>query len=586
MNIKSQSLENSTNSISTSFIPVEKLMWALSIVVISLYLAPYLLLGGENKWMIWDNLDSSYVWYSILAESGKIFASNSTIIEQPMGGLPRSVFPSEFDAFTWLFLAFGPETAYILNRVIITLTAFFGMYLLIKKHILVTKADRACAIGVALCFSLLPFYPFGGLSVAGQPFVLFAFLNIRNGNNQMINWMILFIYPFYSSLVLSGIFFLFLLALIWVSDSLRGRKSSNFFFALILVSLVYVFSHYRLFIEFLFFPEFTSHRVEFMPNETSIIESLRKSAKLFIKGQGHSHTLQYLIILPFVVMCSILLLLYGSDKRKRLFITISLSLVLISFFHGFINWPPLVDILKPVKAFIPMQLDRFYFLSPMLWMILFAICLATFCSSKPVLRHFLLPIIMVQVLLSAANHEWVVNRGSPTVQAFFAERQFDAIKQKIGRPIDTYRVASIGLHPSISLYNGFYSVDGYFVNYPLAYKHKFQEIIMPELTTRPDLLKYFDNWGSRAYLFNSELGRDVVRTKRNGILLNGADYNWDAFYDLGGRYIFSAVEIDFQNTDRVTLIDTFSQRSSAWVIWVYSIAKIGEKPQSVDKVKG
>ena len=193
---------------------------------------------------------------------------------------------------------------------------------------------------------------------------------------------------------------------------------------------------------------------------------------------------------------------------------------------------------------------------------------------------------MVQVLLSAANHEWVVNRGSPTVQAFFAERQFDAIKQKIGRPIDTYRVASIGLHPSISLYNGFYSVDGYFVNYPLAYKHKFQEIIMPELTTRPDLLKYFDNWGSRAYLFNSELGRDVVRTKRNGILLNGADYNWDAFYDLGGRYIFSAVEIDFQNTDRVTLIDTFSQRSSAWVIWVYSIAKIGEKPQSVDKVKG
>ena len=53
MNIKSQSLENSTNSISTSFIPVEKLMWALSIVVISLYLAPYLLLGGENKWMIW-----------------------------------------------------------------------------------------------------------------------------------------------------------------------------------------------------------------------------------------------------------------------------------------------------------------------------------------------------------------------------------------------------------------------------------------------------------------------------------------------------------------------------------------------------
>ncbi len=43
--------------------------------------------------------------------------------------------------------------------------------------------------GVSLAFALLSFWPFGGLSVAGMPLTLYAFLNIRDGNLQYWNWL-------------------------------------------------------------------------------------------------------------------------------------------------------------------------------------------------------------------------------------------------------------------------------------------------------------------------------------------------------------------------------------------------------------
>ena len=62
--------------------------------------------------------------------------------------------------------------------------AFFGMYLLLQRHVIQGERYEFIASGVALAFSFLPFLPTSGLSFAGMPLVLYAFLNIRPKRRQ------------------------------------------------------------------------------------------------------------------------------------------------------------------------------------------------------------------------------------------------------------------------------------------------------------------------------------------------------------------------------------------------------------------
>ena len=45
----------------------------------------------------------------------------------------------------------------------------------------------------------------------------------------------------------------------------------------------------------------------------------------------------------------------------------------------------------------------------------------------------------------------------PSVKEFFAEEQFKEIKEYINGQPEEYRVASIGIHPAIAQYNGFFT---------------------------------------------------------------------------------------------------------------------------------
>ena len=58
--------------------------------------------------------------------------------------------------------------------------------------------------------------------------------------------------------------------------------------------------------------------------------------------------------------------------------------------------------------------------------------------------------------------------------------------------------------PAVALEAGFYCIDGYSNNYSLEYKHEFRGIIEEELEKCPAMKGYFDDWGSRCYLFTEE----------------------------------------------------------------------------------
>ncbi|MDD4776015.1 MAG: DUF6044 family protein, partial [Syntrophomonas sp.] len=162
--------------------------------------------------------------------------------------------------------------------------------------------------------------------------------------------------------------------------------------------------------------------------------------------------------------------------------------------------------------------------------------------------------------------------GSPTYREFFAEQQFQEIKEYIGRPQPDYRVVSIGIHPSISLYNGFYTLDGYASNYPLEYKHQFRRIIAPELEKSPFYRDYFDSLGgSRCYVFVEKLMYNSMMTKGSGIKIERLDIDTAQLKAMGGRYILSALEIENAGAIGLGLEKVFEHQDSAWKIYLYQV---------------
>lgn len=559
------------------FNPRPKVFLSICLIVIGIYVFPYIYYGLESTLRIHDTLDSNYVWFKVLIDSGSLFSSNSHIVDQMMNGVPRISLQSEFDFFVLLYVIFGPYGAYLVNQFLARLIAFFGMYLLLKHHVIPGDKNSIIHYGVGLCFALIPFWPFGGLSIAGVPVVIYAILNIRIQNYAWYNWAILLLYPAYSYLFLSGFFLLLILGLVWLYDIYNKKKAIPFLGAILLVSCSYLITHYRLFKSFIFDKDFVSHRVEFSPEGVSFIDSLAESFSIFLNGHTHAMSLHAPIIIPVVFFAVILYRNLLNNKTRKLYILIFSFIILSSLWYGIIRLgvlPSGRSIGSVLIEFIPMQVDRFYMLLPVVWMVLFAISLSTLIKySKKML--LVVPIILAsQIAYASSYHELIRYRHNPSVGAFYATQQFNEISTYIGKEKSEYRIASLGMHPVIAQYNGFYTLDGYLPSYPLMYKHQFRKIIKDELIKNAGLGKYFDTWGSRVYLFSSELketGSYVMNRAGNSFEITKLDINKSVFRDMGGRFIVSAVKINEETNPGILLKKKFINAESAWDIYLYEV---------------
>ncbi|MCB2263496.1 MAG: DUF6044 family protein [Candidatus Thiosymbion ectosymbiont of Robbea hypermnestra] len=550
----------------------ERGVLSLCVGALLIYLAPYLYAGTDATLAIHDNLDSNFVWYKTLLESGALFARNDFPIER-INGLPRSVLPSEFDALVLLYALFGPYGAYVVNRMLITLVGFFGMYLLLRRHLAPGEPNRVIQVGGALCFALLPFWPFGGLSIAGIPLVLYAFLNIRGGLYHGHDWLILLLFPFYSNLALSGFFLLLALGLLWLWDLTRRRASAGALLALLLLSVGYLFTHYRLLLNFLVDTAFVSHRVEFAVRAHQVIdwrEALQRTWALFHTGLIATRSLHRFLIFPFVLGAGLFVLCRAERRTRAIFLVIVAYFLVTLLWYGLLQWGGIAELKGAVTRVFPMQLDRFHALYPTLWILLFAIALGTLLREAKSLRLLVVGLLGLQILYQLSHHELIVHRDKPSVRAFFAEDQFRAIRDHIGRDPAEYRVASLGLHPMIAQYNGFHTLDGYYPSYPLSYKRAFRKIIAGELDKNRDLKVFFDHWGSRIYLFSNS-ATYAQNPAGNTSEVGHLALDYAAFRALGGRYILAAVRIDEDANPRIRFLEAFKDPTSAWDIYLYAV---------------
>jgi hypothetical protein len=437
------------------------------------------------------------------------------------------------------------------------------MYLLLKRHFIRQKRAYLIRIGVSLAFALTPFWPSGMLSTLGHPLALWAFLNIRSRTYSWKEWLTLALLPLYSSFVLGFFFFLAAIVFLWLYDFIVKRDWNPAFLASIaFMTGMFLLVEYRLVYSILFSHE-VMHRVEFVSSRQEFWHSIRLSVKNFLIGHNHVMTVHTFVILPVLLVTLFAVIPRKAIKERKLFLFLFLFNYVLSLWYAFwFNkiWAVPKGKVELLTAF---NFARFHFLRPAVIYLSFAI--ACFILWKLGKRWRFL-VFFNEELVYGVFHR------APSFREFYATEQFREIKEFIGKPQNSYRVASIGLHPAIAQYNGFYTLDTYNNIYPLTYKYQFRKIIEKELDKSPGLKRYFDEWGSRCYVFAAELGKHYQFKKDSKKKISNLELNIEVFKELGGRYLFSSVPIMNAEHNKLKLVKTFNHKESAWKIYLYEVS--------------
>jgi len=259
-----------------------------------------------------------------------------------------------------------------------------------------------------------------------------------------------------------------------------------------------------------------------------------------------------------------------------------------AFLWGFKYWGGIMAFREKVPFFNTFNFARFFWLNPVVWYIIFGISLLILSRLKYG-KAIVSVLIIGQILFlfTTYNIEYrhrlgLKNRihSTLTYRQFYSEDLFRQIDEFIGKPKEDYRIVSLGIHPAVAQYNGFYTLDIYGTIYPLSYKHQFRRILEKELEKSKDVKRVFDDNSKRLYLLSAELHNDKKRgltfargiTKKQGNLkINRLELNTAALKEMGGEYIFSAVEILNYAETGLSFEKAFENSDSPWKIYLYKV---------------
>jgi hypothetical protein len=326
-----------------------------------------------------------------------------------------------------------------------------------------------------------------------------------------------------------------------------------------------------------------------MPSGVATLECLRLSIHNFISDTTNSIGAQGV----FVILAAALAAAVGfrnkkTEKMKGLVLLILFALV-NAFLWGFKYWGGVNMLRGKFQLLNAFNFSRFYFFNPIIWYLIFALALWIIYKKKwgkPVVS--ILIVLQLLFLFTNYNQDYRHLLGRKTklkyslsYKEFYSEALFKEIDSFINKPKKDYRVVSIGIHPGIAQYNGFYTLDVYSNIYPLEYKRRFERIIEKELNKRPSLKRGFDHNAKRCYILVSELhGKKSIRslaftrgiTKRDSRLkIKNLELNTAVLKEMGGEYIFSAVEILNYADTGLAFEKVFKRKDSPWKIFLYRV---------------
>jgi hypothetical protein len=547
----------------------------VGISIILLVFVYFLALNG-NAFLgySWDLYDSNVIWLDLMSKNNYFFANSYTTIKEIME-LPRISLGSELNFLAILFFLFPPYVALVINMFLIQFVAFIGMFLVLEKYVFNKVNSPVSVFLISITFSFLAFWQPAGFGIAGLPLMMYVFFKIIYENKKYLYYLYLLILPFYSSLIFSGIFSLaslFLLICILFKSHRLSRK--QFLKGVIILTILFILSlisEYRLIIDSISGnANFISHRLEFFYT-TSFKESIYITCAFLITGQDH--TISKLFPIIYFSILSVLFIKKKTISKEILYLTF--IIFFIAIFHGFHTYTPFVnfknELLGGLASF---KLDRFYSLVPFLSYLLFGFTILQLIQHNNFTKYFAYFLLLLQFIFVFNSSiffidikDKIIDKSEVyTFNEYYAISSFKKIKKQL-KLSDKDRVGSVGIDPAIAVFNGLKTIDGYSANYSLTYKHKFRKLIEKELDNNKETKLYFDNWGSRCYIFDDQLGTNSEIFKSNISTYKAIELhlNKTASKQLNLKYIISGVEIS--NKDSFKLVYYFDDKLRVYYVY-------------------
>lgn len=533
---------------------------------------PFLWLGEDSFVIIHDNLDSEISFLQVLKNSGALVPWNLREIEQVFNGLNAGYFATSGWLLRGLAAIMPVFPAYGVYSIIVRIIGFLGAFLL-SKFFLRDSFDKNVfwALLLSGVWASMSCYTIYGISMLGLPLAVWAILNLSQKQKRVRNAsvFVLCMYPFLSHFAFSGVFIPGLI-LLSAFTQLGNRAGLRLIFrALLLLLMCTIVAHFAMFYTY-FFGEVT-HRVErfYFHSGFDVLAALKRSFSALIFGQYHvGHVFNPSLLIAALVWI-------GRHPKQSSFLRyLSLGLLVCSLAFGFglflqqklSSMVPLINVfqLSRVYQFVPilsLGIAIFFIQSnvplKLKSLIILPFCLGTIMQNQELVQNW-------KAMISG-------NEVECSFREFYMIDAFQKADLIIGRSKEEFRVISLGIHPAVAQFNGFYTLDSYQNLYPLAYKHRWGEIIKDELEKDSKLEDYFNHWGNRCYAFSAELGMPSTYAEKNwrSQVVENWGVDFEKLYSGGCRFIFSKAEISLDNHPELFLVDEIP--SSKSVLFVYGI---------------
>lgn len=548
---------------------------------------------GENSVIaVHDNLDLFIPQFQMMKDTGAFFSHGKDV--PFLGGISRDVLPAEFSLYTILYMILPAYPAYITGYLLKIVTAVFSCVLLAKDIYREKYEDCKPLVWVlGLSYGALNVFPAFGIPFASIPLAVYLFRKIYK--EPGIKWYILlFFYPLLSYFSYFGLFILayMVVALLWLW--IKDRKfPGRLLPAICVLSAGCIACEYRLFGTMLFGGEATI-RSTMEAGSFTAREVARTIGEVFAKGMFHAESMHTYLILPVCIFYFFYLnISYIRTKRAKdifhdIYNLLMLVIVFNSVIYGIYYWE---DFRNLVETLCPpltgWQFNRTVFFSPFLWYAAFFLVLKRLYESRSRIKaakaaaNLLAVAALLLIVLSDTRYNDLYHtcfdqtyrlvKGSPSNQLsfgeFYSEELFEEAKKDIG--YEGEWSAAYGFYPAILEYNKIATLDGYLGFYSQEYKENFRRIIAPALERVEESREYFDTWGARAYLYSGTDLSIVSATRDYHVTDNDIYIDVEAFKELGGKYIFSRIELTNDKETGLALAGSYTQEDSPYTLYVY-----------------
>ena len=551
-------------------------------------------LSGEDSIIaVHDNLDLFIPQFQMMKDTKTFFRHG---VDVPfLGGISRDSLPAEFSLYTMLYMVLPAYPAYIAGYLLKIVIAI-GSCMLLAKDLYGEKYEyyKPLVWTLGLAYGVLNVFPAFGIPFASIPLVIYLIRKIYA--QPSAKWYAaLFFYPFLSYFSYFGLFILAYMAaaLIWIW--IRDKKfPGKILLSICVLAAGCIACEYRLFGMMLLGDEVTI-RSTMEAGSFTAGEILKTIGEVFTAGMFHAESAHSYLVLPVCSVYFILLNAFYIIKKNvkgifhDLYNLLMLILVFNSIVYGIYYWEGFRNVVEAIcPPLTGWQFNRTVFFSPFIWYAAFFVVLKRlYDSGRKNLKMFanLLAVVsLLIIVLSGTRYNDLYHtcfsqiyrlvKGGKTQQLsfgeFYSEELFEQAKKDMGYQGE-WSVA-YGFYPAILEYNGIATLDGYLGFYAQSYKEDFRKIVAPALERVEESRDYFDSWGARAYLY-SGTDLSIVNAQRS---LNVTDQDIyidiDAFKALGGKYIFSRIELTNEAEAGLERIGTYANEQSPYVLYVYQVS--------------